>query len=258
MILGVIPARYASTRLPGKPLSEIGGKPMLRHTYENALKSTLIDEVLIATDDVRIQKAAEGFNAPVIMTPDSINTGSDRIAWAAKKRSKADIIVNIQGDEPFISGKVIDKAIEPLLFDKSVDVSTLMKKIINPEELSNPSVVKIVFDYFNFALYFSRSPIPFIRDAENNDDAIRTGMFFKHIGLYVFRTKALYKFTSMQQTDLEKVEKLEQLRLLEKGVKIKVVETDMDSVTVDTQKDLEYAREYYEKNVKGNEDGNQS
>lgn len=256
MIVGIIPARYASTRLPGKPLSEIGGKPMIQHTYESVLQSTRLDKVIIATDDVRIEKAAFQFEAPVLLTPQSIKTGSDRIAYAALKEPRAEIIVNIQGDEPFLSAEMIDKAIEPLLFDREVEVATLMKKISSEAELLNPSVVKVVYDYNNNALYFSRSPIPYLREQESLGEAISEGVFFKHLGLYVYRREALFKFYKLLPTDLEQIEKLEQLRMLENGMKIKVVETDIESITVDTPEDLEMAREFYEKNLKGKDHGN--
>jgi len=163
-ILGVIPARFASTRLMGKPLADIGGKSLLQHTFEGASKSKLINKIVIAVDDEQVAKAAKGFGASTIMTPKSCATGSDRIAIVAKEFPRADIIANIQGDEPFISGMMIDQAIEPLLFDPDVNVSTLAKLIESVEEFNSPSVVKVVFDYKNFALYFSRSPIPFVRD----------------------------------------------------------------------------------------------
>jgi 3-deoxy-manno-octulosonate cytidylyltransferase (CMP-KDO synthetase) len=248
MIVGIIPARFASTRLMGKPLADIGGKPMIQHTYESASKSRLIDKIVLAVDDEKIMNIAKKFGAQAFMTPSDLPSGSDRIAFVAKKLD-ADIIVNIQGDEPFIQGKMIDQAIEPLLFDKDVEVSTLIKKITKVEELKSNSIPKVVFDYNNFALYFSRSPIPFVRDAKTNLDKINTADIYKHIGLYVYRKNALLKFTSLKPTDLENIEKLEQLRMLENGMKIKVVTTEFESLSVDTQKDLEVARKYFLKNL---------
>ena len=253
MVIGVIPARFASTRLMGKPLADIGGKPMIQHTYESASKSNLISKVIIAVDDKKVLKVAEGFGAEVIMTPKSMATGSDRIAFAAKYYKDAEIIVNIQGDEPFISGTMIDQAIEPLVFDPKVNVSTLAKKIEDLKELKSPSVTKVVFDYNNYALYFSRSPIPYVREAKTNIERITKGDVYKHIGLYVYRKEALERFSKLEPTDLEKTEKLEQLRMLENGFKIKIVVTEFESIAVDTQEDLERARKYYNKYVKGND-----
>ncbi len=246
-ILGVIPARFASTRLMGKPLADIGGKPMLQHTYESALKSKLLQKIIIAVDDKKVFQVAKDFGAEVMLTPKDIATGSDRIALVAKKYDNSEIIVNIQGDEPFISGVMIDQAIEPLLFDKSVNVSTLAKKIETAEEIESSSVVKVVFDYKNFAMYFSRSPIPYVRDAVSLTDIIDKSVMYKHIGLYVYRRDYLLKFTQLMPTDLEKVEKLEQLRMLENGFKIKIVETEFDSFSVDTPDDLDHARKIYER-----------
>jgi 3-deoxy-manno-octulosonate cytidylyltransferase (CMP-KDO synthetase) len=253
MVIGIIPARFASTRLMGKPLADIGGKPMIQHTYESASKSNLISKIIIAVDDKKVGKVAEGFGAEVIMTPKSIATGSDRIAFAAKYYKDAEIIVNIQGDEPFINGTMIDQAIEPLVFDLKVNVATLAKKIEDLKELKSPSVAKVVFDYNNYALYFSRSPIPYVRDAKTNAERITMGDVYKHIGLYVFRKEALERFTRLEPTDLERTEKLEQLRMLENGFKIKIVVTEYESIAVDTQEDLERARKYYNKYVKKNE-----
>lgn len=249
-ILGVIPARFASTRLMGKPLADIGGKSLLQHTYEGASRSKLIDKIVIAVDDEQVAKAAKSFGAAYIMTPKECATGSDRIAIVAKEFPRADIIVNIQGDEPFINGMMIDQAIEPLLFDPDVNVSTLAKLIDNVEELKSPSVVKVVFDYKNFAMYFSRSPIPFVRDAETDKQMLEKADIYKHVGLYVYRKEYLLKFTKLETTDLERWEKLEQLRMLENGFKIKIVETEFDSFSVDTPEDLEKARLIYSKHKK--------
>ncbi|MEW6701407.1 MAG: 3-deoxy-manno-octulosonate cytidylyltransferase, partial [Bacteroidota bacterium] len=188
--------------------------------------------------------------AEVFMTPQNCASGSDRIAIVTEQIPEASIIVNIQGDEPFIKGKMIDQAVEPLLFDKKVNLSTLARRITNVEEMKSPSVVKVVFDYNNFALYFSRSPIPFVREAKTNLARIQTAEIYKHIGLYVYRRDALLKFTQLKPTDLEQIEKLEQLRFLEHGFKMKIVVTDFDSLSVDTPKDLEIARRFYERHFK--------
>jgi 3-deoxy-manno-octulosonate cytidylyltransferase (CMP-KDO synthetase) len=245
MIIGIIPARFASTRLLGKPLADICGKPMIQHTYESAQKSKLLNEVIIAVDDEKVAQVISRFGAKVVMTPKDVASGSDRIAYVAKDMPDAKIIVNIQGDEPFIKGEMIDQAIEPLLFDRSVNVSTLAKRIDSVQDLKSPSVVKVVFDYNNFAMYFSRAAIPFVRDARTNFDRIQKAEIYKHIGLYVYRRESLLKFTELEPTDLEKTEKLEQLRMLENGFKVKVVVTEFESISIDTQEDLERARVYY-------------
>ena len=250
MIVGIIPARFASSRLMGKPLADIGGKPMIQHTYQSAKKSKLLDKVIIAVDDDKVYRVVKDFGAEVYMTPKNCTSGSDRIALVAQQIQDAAIIVNIQGDEPFIKGKMIDQAIEPLLFDKKVSVSTLARRITNVEEMKSPSVVKVVFDYNNFALYFSRSPIPFVRDAKSNLEKIQSAEIYKHIGLYVYRRDALLKFTNLKPTDLEQIEKLEQLRFLENGMRVKIVYTEYDSLSVDTPKDLELARRFYERQSK--------
>ena len=249
-IIGVIPARFASTRLLGKPLADIGGKPMIQHTYESAKKSKLLHKIIVAVDDEKVAEIVRKFGANVIVTPKDIATGSDRIAYVVKNMPNADIIVNIQGDEPFIQGRMIDEAIEPLFFDNTVDVSTLAKKITTVEELKAPSIPKVVFDYNNFALYFSRSPIPYVRDAHSNIERIQMADIYRHVGLYVYRREALLKFTNLEPTDLEQIEKLEQLRMLENGMKIKIVVTECESLSVDTPEDLEKARIYYHRVIK--------
>ncbi len=250
MIVGIIPARFASSRLMGKPLADICGKPMIQHTWQSAKKAKLLDKVVIAVDDEKVYQVAKGFGAEVYMTPKEVASGSDRIAIVASKLQDATIIVNIQGDEPFIKGKMIDEAIEPLLFDKKVSLSTLAKRITTVEEMKSSSVVKVVYDYNNYAMYFSRSPIPFARDARTNLDRVENSEMYKHVGLYVYRKEVLMKFTTLKQTDLEQTEKLEQLRFLEHDFKMKIVVTEYDSLSVDTPKDLELARRYYEKFIK--------
>lgn len=245
MIIGIIPARFASTRLMGKPLADIGGKPLIQHTFESASRSKLIQKIIIAVDDEKVARVCTGFGANVILTPKDILTGSDRLAYVVKKKKNADIIVNIQGDEPFVVGKMIDQAIEPLLFDQTVTVSTLVKRIETAKELKSPDTVKVVFDYQNYALYFSRSPIPYVRDAISAKNVISENEIFKHIGLYVYRRESLLKFAKLKPTDLEMTEKLEQLRMLENGIKIKVVVTEFETIGVDTPEDLKRARNYY-------------
>lgn len=246
MIVGIIPARFASTRLMGKPLADIGGKPLIQHTYESASKSKLINQLIIAVDDKKVAQVAKGFGAKVFETPKELASGSDRIAYIARDMPDVKIFVNIQGDEPFIRADMIDHAIEPLLFDENVEVSTLAKIIEGKSELQSPDIVKVVFDYSNNALYFSRSPIPFVRGVISDELALEKADTYKHIGLYVFRRETLLKFTGMPQTDLELAEKLEQLRLLENGIKIKVVVTEFDTIGVDTPDDLNRARKFYQ------------
>jgi 3-deoxy-manno-octulosonate cytidylyltransferase (CMP-KDO synthetase) len=245
MIIGIIPARFASTRLMGKPLADIGGKPLLQHTFESAQKSKLINKLIIAVDDDKVGQVARDFGAKVFETPKELHSGSDRIARVCRDLEDIKIVVNIQGDEPFIRGEMIDQAIEPLLFDNQVEVSTLAKKIEKVSELKSPDVVKVVFDYSNNALYFSRSPIPFVSGVISDEQAIVKTDIHKHIGLYVFRKDTLFNFTNLPQTDLEKTERLEQLRMLENGIKIKIVVTEYESIGVDTPQDLDRARRFY-------------
>lgn len=236
-IIGVIPARYGSTRLPGKPLVNINGKPMIQHVWESSKKSKLINELYVATDDKRIYDTVTGFGGNAVMTSKKHKSGSDRIGEVIKNM-KCDIVLNIQGDEPFINPLNIDKAIKPLIKDKNIQVSTLCTPIKNIEEIDNPNVVKAVIDKNSFALYFSRFGIPFDRDMANNI------IYYKHIGLYVYRKKYLLEFIKLKPSKLEMAEKLEQLRILENGKKIKVVVTNIDSFTIDTNKDLKKLRLY--------------
>jgi 3-deoxy-manno-octulosonate cytidylyltransferase (CMP-KDO synthetase) len=230
-IIGVIPARYGSTRFPGKAVAEINGKPMIQHVWENSSKSKLINELYVATDDKRIFDAVNGFWGRAVMTSKKHNSGSDRIGEVVKN-IKCDIVVNIQGDEPFINPLNIDKAIKPLTTDKNIQVSTLCTRIKNKNEIDNPNVVKVVTDKNGSALYFSRHTIPYNRD---NAKGIN---YYKHIGLYVYRKDYLMKFVKMNPSKLELTEKLEQLRILENGGKIRVVVTNIDSFTIDTIDDL--------------------
>ncbi len=234
VVIGVIPARYGSTRLPAKALAMIHGKPMIQHVYEKCMKAKLLSEVLVATDDKRIYDAVINFGGNVVMTSKTHKSGTDRIGEAVKK-IKCDIVVNIQGDEPLIDPRNIDNAIVPLIKDKNIHVSTLCFKISDKKEINTINVVKVVFDSTNNALYFSRSMIPFNRDNIKTDH-------YKHIGLYVYRKDYLLKLIKMKPSKLELTEKLEQLRILESGEKIKVVETKIDSHSVDTSADLRKIR----------------
>jgi 3-deoxy-manno-octulosonate cytidylyltransferase (CMP-KDO synthetase) len=245
-ISAVIPARYASTRFEGKPLADILGKPMIQYVYEGVRQSKLIDEVIVATDDQRILEAVKSFGGNAVITSPTHPTGTDRVAEVARKL-KSEIIVNVQGDEPLIKGTIIDNAIRPLLTDDTVPMSTLITRIEEVKDWLNPHIVKVVVDQKNFALYFSRSPIPFPRDL--NIGRLESHPFgtdrplpkkvFKHIGVYVFRRKFLLHFSKMKPTPLEKLEKLEQLRALENGYSIKVTPVDYEPICVDTPEDLQ-------------------
>lgn len=235
-IAAVIPARYGSTRLPGKPLVDLCGKPMIQHVFERVKQVSRIDRVIVATDDVRVADAVKRFGGEVVMTPSDIRSGSDRVAFAARDLQNVSIIVNVQGDEPLIEPAMIDEAIQALIDDPAVEVATLVKHVDAAEELINPNTVKVVVDRHGYAMYFSRSPIPFQRDGREFEG------FLKHIGLYVFRRDFLIKFASLPETALERSEKLEQLRILEYGNKIKATVTRYESIPVDTPEDLEKAR----------------
>lgn len=215
---------------------------MIQHVYERAQKSTLVDRVLVATDDRRIASVVEDFGGHAVMTPVTLSTGTDRIAFVARSLPGAEIVVNVQGDEPLLVPAMIDEVIAPLLDDTSIEVGTLVREISKPEELRNPGVVKVVRDLRGRALYFSRSIIPFVRDLPE-EDLLRHHVFYKHIGLYVFRRNFLLRLPQMAQTPLERTEKLEQLRILEHGYAITATITRHDSIPVDTQDDLERVRQ---------------
>jgi 3-deoxy-manno-octulosonate cytidylyltransferase (CMP-KDO synthetase) len=244
-IFAVIPARYGSTRFEGKPLADILGKSMIQWVYEGVAQSKWVDEVIVATDDQRILETVQSFGGKAVITSPEHRTGTDRVAEVARKL-KSEIIVNVQGDEPLIKGSIIDKAIRPLLKDESLYMTSLMTRIEDIKEWLNPHQVKVVVDQKSFALYFSRSPIPFPRDLNIeqilSNPANKGGIFskrvFKTIGLYVYRREFLLKLSKMKQTPIEKLEKLEQLRVLENGFRIKVVPVDYQPIGVDTPEDL--------------------
>ncbi|NQV17063.1 MAG: 3-deoxy-manno-octulosonate cytidylyltransferase [Armatimonadetes bacterium] len=235
-VVAIIPARFASTRFPGKPLAMLGNKSLIQRVYDSATQTDLFDKIIVATDDKRIFDKVEQFGGEVVFTSKHPKSGTDRIAEVCKNL-EAEIIINIQGDEPFISKKPLQKLISA--FDEPiVQVASLMHKLM--EEIENPNIVKVVCDNNNFALYFSRSPIPFIRTphpAPRNPQP----EFFKHIGVYAFRREALFKFIQLPIGKLEQIEKLEQLRLLENGIKIKMVETSYQGIGIDTPEDLKKA-----------------
>jgi 3-deoxy-manno-octulosonate cytidylyltransferase (CMP-KDO synthetase) len=253
-IVAVIPARYHSSRFPGKPLADIRGKPMVQHVYERARASVLLDDVMVATDDVRIADTVRKFGGKIVMTSPGHRTGSERVAEVAEGIG-AEIIANIQGDEPLIRGEIIDEAIRPLVRDRSIQISTLKRPLTQVSDWFNPNVVKVVTDREGFALYFSRSPIPFFRDEplsdrqvlaskeEHGTVSLPSGPLYGHIGLYVYRRSLLLSIRQMEPTPLERAEGLEQLRLLENGFRIKVIQTDYHPVGVDTPEDLQEVRE---------------
>ncbi len=239
--IGIIPARYGSTRFPGKPLADILGKPMIQHVWERASQAKTLEKVIIATDDERILKKAKEFGAEAVLTSPSLSSGTERVADAVKDL-EVDIVANIQGDEPLIEPKAINEAIESLVNDPKIPMATLAYKTTKKEEIRDPNVVKVVFDKDNLALYFSRFPIPFSKEYSS--------LFYKHLGLYIYRKEFLAKLIQLGPSPLEKIEGLEQLRVLASGYRIKVVETEYDSIGVDTPEDLERVRALVSKKLK--------
>jgi 3-deoxy-manno-octulosonate cytidylyltransferase (CMP-KDO synthetase) len=238
-IIGIIPARFASTRFPAKPLADIAGKSMIQRVYMQALGSGRFMKVLVATDDQRIFDHVTDFGGEVCMTSPDHVSGTDRCYEALSlQKSTYDYVINIQGDEPFISPVQIGQ-LASVLEDKT-ELATLMKKITDEEQLFNTNIVKVVSDSSGHALYFSRSPIPHVRNAEAKHWLSKTA-FYKHIGMYAYRTDVLKEITRLKPSVLEKAESLEQLRWLENGYKIKVAETEIETIGVDTPEDLEVA-----------------
>lgn len=229
----MIPARYASTRFPAKPLADIGGQSMIERVYRQTKQSSAVVKAVVATDDQRIFDHVRSFGGEVVMTSPDHVSGTDRCFEALSKQAeKFDYVINIQGDEPFISPKQIDLLAD--LLDGATELATLAKKITDTESISNPNVVKLVKSVNKEALYFSRHAIPFLRNKVDHT-------FFKHIGMYAYRTDILEKITKLQVSPLEKAESLEQLRWLENGYRIKVAETEQETIGVDTPEDLDKA-----------------
>jgi 3-deoxy-manno-octulosonate cytidylyltransferase (CMP-KDO synthetase) len=235
-VVVVIPARYQSTRFPGKPLADLAGRPMIEHVYQRAAGARLVDRVVVATDDERIAAAVAGFGGEVRMTKPTHHSGSDRIAEVVAGLS-CDIVVNVQGDLPLLEPGMIAQVVEPFEHDPTLPMATLARPIRNPQDFSNPNVVKVVRNREGEALYFSRAPIPYARHSGTTLPA------FKHFGLYAYRREFLLRLTTLPPTPLEIAESLEQLRALEHGYRIRVVETTYDSIEVDTPEDLERARQ---------------
>ena len=233
-IFALIPARYLSSRFPGKPLALIAGKPMIQHVYELAESCPEFSEVYVATDDERISDCVHGFGGKIVITGETHRSGTDRICEAALKigLKKNDIVVNIQGDQPLFDLSHISQLVKPLMDDSSILMTTLKWKVTEKNPIQSPKDVTVVTDIHDFALYFSRSQIPFFRDSES------VAVYYKHLGLYGFRMEFLTQFARLSEGVLEVAEKLEQLRALEYGFKIKVLETPFDSIEVDTPGDI--------------------
>lgn len=236
----IIPARYASTRLPGKPLIKIGGKSIIQWVYEKAKQAKSADEVVVATDDKRIYDEVISFGGLVRMTSPNHKCGSDRIAEIVSGDANIGIAVNVQGDEPMIDPESIDKAIEAIK-ESDADISTLIRVIKDKEEITNPNVVKCVVSKSGMAMYFSRSPIPYERNEGKSP-------VYAHIGLYAYKSDSLLKMTKMEQTPLEMSESLEQLRALENGMRIKTVVVGYSPVGIDTEEDVKNFKKIIEKN----------
>ena len=230
--IGIIPARYDSVRFPGKPLVDIGGKTMIRRVYERASEAKELDLVVVATDDIRIEKAVQAFGGRVVMTRRDHPSGTDRVAEAALSYPEAELVMNIQGDEPFIFPEQIDQLVRFIREKPMLEIATMAKQITEISLIENPNVVKVVTSTDAQALYFSRSPIPFQRDP------LIKCTYRKHIGLYIFRTTVLQAITALGPHPLEEAEKLEQLRWLTNGFKIGVTETNLESIAIDHPEDL--------------------
>jgi 3-deoxy-manno-octulosonate cytidylyltransferase (CMP-KDO synthetase) len=261
--VAIIPARYNSTRFAGKALALLKEKPLIQHVYENVKHASLIDSVLVATDDERIYNTVEDFGGRAVMTSAAHPSGTDRIAEAARD-IECDFVVNIQGDEPFIMPQMVDDVVTLLSGDERASIGTLAKRISDVEEVLSPDVVKVVLDSEGFALYFSRSPIPYVRDEwrlfpseagtpdegsisfelRPSEDSQKRHHFFKHIGIYGYRRESLMRFSTLGSTMLEITERLEQLRALVCGMRIKVKETDFDTLGIDTPDDLRKGEEW--------------
>ncbi len=249
-VVAIIPARFDSTRLPGKPLARIGGKPMIQHVYESTSKAKGLDRVLVATDDRRVEETVRGFGGEVLMTSKHHASGTDRLAEVARK-IKADWFVNVQGDLPFIQSDTIMRAIRPMRRDRSIPMGTVGTPIFDEAEWRDPNIVKVLTDRKGFALYFSRSPIPYVRNGavDLNGNKLMRGSKrrlwgSRHVGLYVYRRDFLLKFARLRPTALEQIESLEQLRALAYGHRIFVATADERSVEVDTPEDLARAENY--------------
>ncbi|MFQ5455386.1 MAG: 3-deoxy-manno-octulosonate cytidylyltransferase [Nitrospirota bacterium] len=236
----IIPARYSSSRFPGKVLAGICGKPLIQHIFEQAKKVCLAEDIIVATDDKRISDEVSSFGGKSVFTSPDHKTGSDRIAEVAEKE-KCDIIINLQGDEILVYPDMVNELISLFLEDKTLEMGTIKRKIVKREDIYNHNIVKVVTDKQGYALYFSRSPIPFMRDINSYD--LSQQKYYQHIGIYGYKRDFILKFNSLPLSFLEEAEKLEQLRALENGYKIKVIETKGESLRIDVPEDLIIAEE---------------
>ena len=237
-VIAIIPARYASTRFPGKPLVDIKGKPMIQHVFEKAMHSGLFEKVIIATDDDRIKNTVLAFGGEVAMTSSNHQSGTDRCGEVVNSLPDIyDVVINIQGDEPFIHKSQLEDLVQ-LFKTTSAEIGTLKKELNNIEDVHNKNVVKVVAGIDKRALYFSRNPIPFVRDAEKFD-WLNNQKFYKHLGLYGYQVSVLKELVKLPASDLEKSESLEQLRWLENGYQVFISETEHESIGIDTPEDLE-------------------
>jgi 3-deoxy-manno-octulosonate cytidylyltransferase (CMP-KDO synthetase) len=241
----IIPARYGSTRLPGKPLVPLAGKPIIQHVYERCQKAGRITRVVVATDDKRIVDVVESFGGQAIFTSSECRTGTDRVAEAARSL-RSDVIVNVQGDEPLIHPSAIDRVVKLMEEDREAEVGTLMRRTTDLDEVLSPHAVKVVSDRRCRALYFSRSPIPCVRDRQMNRQTVIDYPFYIHLGIYAYRYTFLMSYTTLSSTPLEECEQLEQLRALEHGYRIAIAETAYRSIGIDTLHDLVRAEEMLE------------
>jgi 3-deoxy-manno-octulosonate cytidylyltransferase (CMP-KDO synthetase) len=235
-VVAIIPARYESTRLPGKPLALIAGKPMIQHVFERVRSLALVDRVLVATDDERIAQAVRAFRGDVVMTRPEHTSGTDRVAEVTQDLA-AEVVLNVQGDLPFLDAAMVQPVVTLMRNDPALRMATVKVPIVDAAEMANPNVVKVVTDREGYALYFSRSPLPFWRN-----DASTAVLGYRHVGLYAYRRDFLLMFAQLAPTPLERAEQLEQLRALEWGVRIQVAESPRAGIEVDTPQDLEHAR----------------
>lgn len=246
-IVAVIPARWRSTRLKGKILADINGKPMIQHVWERVKRAHEVDEVIVAADKERVLKVVESFGGKAVFTSPEQPSGTDRLAEVANAVD-GDVFINIQADEPLVHPLMVDDLAQVFEYERNIQMATLIKRIHKKSEITDPNIVKCVVDRKGFALYFSRSPIPYFRGGSVDESGGKpesediSGRYFKHIGLYAYTKDFLFTYTNLPKSTLEIEEKLEQLRVLEHGYKIKTVETRYDTIGVDTQEDLERVR----------------
>jgi len=251
--IGIIPARWKSSRFEGKVLAKLMGKPLIQHVWERAKESKMLDDLIVAADTEEVIKAVKNFGGKAVYTSKDQPSGTDRITEVINPID-VEIVVNIQGDEPFIHASMIDGLVNTLLENKSVPMATVVKKITKRQELLNPNVVKAVIDKNGYALYFSRSPIPYVRGEQTNHSVLdihywfsegtfdpKTQVYYKHIGIYAYTKDFLFTYNNLPESKLERMEKLEQLRVLENGYRIKTIETELDTIGVDTPEDLKKA-----------------